>query len=753
MSCGLPYVYNYFVSGDCSNTGAGVVSFDITGSTAPPYSVMELTTSGLLPTSASTTTYYFSGLTGGSYSLEITDSCLSPGPSSTIINFNISTGSCLSISSTTNTTCGNNNGSLTSTFSVDYGGGEVFLYETTNGYQSSGTTTFGSYTFNSLSGGTYYVIGNDGGGCTGKSESCIVKSSTTVDFGVYVINDGSCVALDGSGKIIVTGQTGTSPYTYSWSSNANGQTGSTVTGLTSGVYSVTMTDSLGCSKTLTNITVNQVLPVGIVNFTIVSPSCFSNDGEVTVQLTGGTSPFYYSGSNGSVAISFSDSYTFTGLSSGNFTVNVTDAGLCTSSQTTTLLTPNGFSILNLNTVNSNCNNSDGQIFIELNGGSNVGTYTYTLINSLGNTVSTSTEGNNYHSPPLSSDTYTILISGGSCVFTATTIINNTNLYTITANTTGTTCGFNNGTIQILASSGGTLPYTYQITGFPPGPVSTFSNLSPGFYDVTVTDSGGCQQMETVYITGSSPVYFDFFATQPISGNDGELDVLITSGEPPFTLNWSSNVNGQTGTTVTGLTAGTYSLEVIDDNGCALIKTINLFGTVLYSSYQTYSVCSNNFQNSGTLGRRGIQQMLNEGFFDLTSGDTNCILNSAIFTLDVTVNGVNSQTVFYTSTGLDDYPTDEEWVNEIKTSLYGFSGITSVETNIETNKIIIKSGCLTGGTTCQPTVTTQLDDTRVIINLLIDYDISCVECGVYQKVFQDDFEFVFQDDNSYIFQGQ
>ena len=89
MSCGLPYVYNYFVSGDCSNTGAGVVSFDITGSTAPPYSVMELTTSGLLPTSASTTSYYFSGLTGGSYSLEITDSCLSPGPSSAIINFNM----------------------------------------------------------------------------------------------------------------------------------------------------------------------------------------------------------------------------------------------------------------------------------------------------------------------------------------------------------------------------------------------------------------------------------------------------------------------------------------------------------------------------------------------------------------------------------------------------------------------------------------------------------------------------------------
>jgi hypothetical protein len=58
---------------------------------------------------------------------------------------------------------------------------------------------------------------------------------------------------------------------------------------------------------------------------------------------------------------------------------------------------------------------------------------------------------------------------------------------------------------------------------------------------------------------------------------------------------------------------------------------------------------------------------------------------------------------------------------------GFSGISSVETNIEINKVIIKSGCLTSGTSCQPTVTTQLDDARVIINLLIDYDIYCVSC--------------------------
>lgn len=754
MSCGIPFLNNISITGDCSNTNSGGISFIITGSTlpplAPPYTVTELSSSGLLPTSATTTDYSATGLSGGSYSLSITDSCLVPGNNTIIYNFVISTGTCVSLTTLNDTSCGFSNGSLTANLSYDYGGGEVFLYETTNGYQTSGGTTLGSFTFNSLSAGTYYVIADDGGGCTGKSESCIIKPSTPLNFGYYVIANASCVALDGAGKIIVTGQTGTPPYTYSWSANANGQTGSTVTGLTSGLYSVTVTDSLGCTKTINNITVGTVLPVGIVNFITTPPNCFASDGQVTVQLTGGTAPFYYAGSNGETVISFSNSYTFSGLSSGNFTVTVTDAGLCTSTSSVTILPVNGFTISNLSTTNSNCNNLDGEIYIELNGGTNIGSVTYTLQNSLGNTVSTITQGSNVTFYNLSSDTYTVTVSGGSCTFVTNATINNNEKYTITANTSGTTCGFNNGTIQILTSTGGT--YTYQIVG-PVSfsqPSSTFNNLPPGFYDITVTDSSACQQKTTVYIPPSNSVYFDFFATQPVIGNDGELDVMISVGEPPFTLNWSPNVNGQTGTTVTGLTAGTYSLEVIDDNGCSYTKPITLLGTTLQSGMLTFTSCSSNFQNSNMMGRRGVFQMFNEGFFDLTSGNTGCILNSATFTVDITLNGVNQQNVFYTSTGIDDFPTDEQWVNAIKTLLFQFSGITTVETNIETNKITIKSGCITGGTGCQQVVTHQLDDARVIINLIIDYDISCVDC-IIQKIFQDDIDFMFQDNNGYIFQ--
>ena len=485
MSCGLPYVYNYSITGDCSNNGSGAISFDITGSTAPPYSVMELTTSGLLPTSASTTSYYFSGLTGGSYSLEITDSCISPVSSSIIVNFNISTGSCLSISSQTNTTCGNDNGSLTTTFSVDYGNGKVYLYDLINGYYSSGDTILGSYTFESLPAGTYYAVGDDGGGCIGSSETCIVKSSTTFNYGGYIINDAGCTSSVSSGKIFITGQTGNPPYIYDWS---NGQTGSTATGLTSGVYSVTVTDSNGCPNSQ-NFIVENVPPPNIISFTTTPPSCFSNDGEVEVLVEGGTAPYYYSGSNGYVGVSFSNTFIFDGLSSGVLTVVVTDAGLCTDTGTVELITPNAFSIVSISTTNSNCNLNNGIVNVVINAGSPGGTYTYTLINSSGNTISTNTGGVTYTFPPVSSGNYTIEISNGVCTYTTTITINNTNLYTITANTTGTTCGFNNGTIQILASSGGTLPYTYEIAGFPAGPVTTFSNLSPGFYSVTFTDAG------------------------------------------------------------------------------------------------------------------------------------------------------------------------------------------------------------------------------------------------------------------------
>jgi hypothetical protein len=190
-----------------------------------------------------------------------------------------------------NTLCGLDNGSVSAMTSNLYGAATFDLYETTNGFISTIYTEYDNYQFTNLSAGTYYVVANDGGGCTGQSDTIIIQDSNTVDFGLYVVNDAGCAV--NSGKIFVTGLTGNPPYTYLWS---NGSTGSTITGLTTGGYNVTVTDNTGCSVSKTGL-VSQVPPLGIASILTTDPSCYSSDGEITVYITGGTAPYNFSASS------------------------------------------------------------------------------------------------------------------------------------------------------------------------------------------------------------------------------------------------------------------------------------------------------------------------------------------------------------------------------------------------------------------------------------------------------------------------
>jgi hypothetical protein len=110
-------------------------------------------------------------------------------------------------------------------------------------------------------------------------------------------------------------------------------------------------------------------------------------------------------------------------------------------------------------------------------------------------------------------------------------------------------------------------------------------------------------------------------------------------------------------------------------------------------------------------------MLNEGFYDLTSGDTNCILNESIFTAVVTVNGISTYESFYTGTTLNDYPSNTEWSQVIENLLLGYDGIVGVSIDITKNYIKVTSKCNT------------LSNSEVTVDLLISYDISCEELGV------------------------
>ena len=132
-----------------------------------------------------------------------------------------------------------------------------------------------------------------------------------------------------TGTALVHAGGGTAPYTYLWS---NGNTGTQISNLAAQVYSLTITDGNGCTQTTTATILNVNGPS--VTTTFVNASCSGiPDGTATASASGGTAPYLYLWSNGQTA------QTATGLSAGNYSVTVTDAGGC--AQTSVATVTNG----------------------------------------------------------------------------------------------------------------------------------------------------------------------------------------------------------------------------------------------------------------------------------------------------------------------------------------------------------------------------------------------------------------------------
>lgn len=709
-------LYNLSVTGDCSNTNVGAFNVDIVGD-APDYSIQWISpASGTTALGPGVNNYLIQNLSAGTYTFNIIDSCV---PTNTIqaVNVYISSGTCVSIDGHIDASCDLNNGSLTASTTNYYGTTSFYLYETTLGYITSGQSFDNTYEFNNILGaGVYYVVADDGGGCTGKTESCIIKTSPSFTYGLYVVNDAGCAVE--SGKIYVTGQTCCEPITYLWS---NGSTNSYITGLTAGTYSVTVTDCLGCTLTQ-SATVIDVLPVGLGSLFVDSPDCFESNGSLTVTLTGGTAPFYFSGSNGDIAIVFDNNYTFTGLSAGVFAFSVTDAGLCKFSGETSVLTPGGFTLVSINVNNTTCGNNGGSLNpIQIYGGS--GNYTYTLQYPDGHTEVDSTTSTTWQFTNLSAGTYNLTITDGVCTFSSAYTVNNLTSVAMDVFTTGTTCNLANGALEVIVT-GGTGPFTYQLNDQIYGPTNdtghTFTNLNGGSYSVSLTDGTGCTITESVLVQPSFNVDFVLVGQNPTNGTNGSVSAYITNGEPTFTWNWSSNVGGQTGLTVTNLSAGTYTLTVTDSANCTKTKSLQIIGPNALGTYQTYNICNQNFSSNGTQIKKGLKEMLNEGYHDLTINDYNCVLNYATFETVVTVDGSSSSQIFYTGTSLSDYPADNLWFDSISELLTTYPGMGAVIIDPENNLIKLFSDC---------NAEESISGADVLIDLIIHYDISCVAIDV------------------------
>ena len=134
-------------------------------------------------------------------------------------------------------------------------------------------------------------------------------------------------------------------------------------------------------------------------------------------------------------------------------------------------------------------------------------------------------------------------------------------------------GYNDGSVTITMQ-GGTAPYSYSWSNG--DNTATASNLTAGLHTVTVTDNAGCTFSETFTLTDPPSITVSSSLTEPTCNGaaDGEITVSASNGIAPYIYNWST---GDTGPTISGLVAGTYTVTVTDQNGagCTVVETINL----------------------------------------------------------------------------------------------------------------------------------------------------------------------------------
>ena len=702
------FQYEFSVTGDCTSNGSGAINISLSGGVEP------YTIDWVNPNIG--TGNYKTGLNAGVYIVRANDS-LGDVNNEFYINMIVSSGGCLSVSSVSATTCGQNNGTITISGTSTAYPITVSLYSGSSVVQTA-TTVNGDVTFVNLAAGIYRTYYEDYGGCSGYSESVIVNSSTPLDYGFFVVNDTNCFGA--TGKLQITGLTGSAPFTYLWS---NGSTGTTITGLTASTYTVTVSDSEGCSVTKA-VEVFKADPLQIVSFQTVSPSCFAADGSVNLIITGGTGPYFYSGSNGTTLISYATNLTFTGFTPGSAIFTVTDSALCSVVGSTYLQADAGFSVLSIGTQNSTCSVSGGTITINVVGN---GPFVYTLIKPDSSSESLTTTSTSQNYTDLDSGDYTVIISNtNGCVYSQEVTLFTNDKFNLTTTLSGTTCGQSNGSCYLQVGTGytGVLDMILTKNNVPiiqyidvPQSAVTFNGLSSGLYTLQVRDEDNCSVYQSFSISSSNALNFSMSSTSCGDTNSGgTINVSVFSGTPPFTYQWSDNIPvGQSGANLTSLTGGTYTLTVSDSANCILTRSVIVPCTPFISDYQIIPIISSGFTTTVN-NKRDFTTMVNEGFYDLTTGNTNCVLSSATYTATIDISGNTYEQDFYTGTTLNDVPTESDWVDALEGILSGITGVGSYTVNPSTNTIQVKSYCDGDENT--------LSDSEFIMGLSIEYNINC-----------------------------
>ena len=495
------------------------------------------------------TTANATGLSAGIYTVTVTDN---HGCSSTMsVTITAPPVLIATATVTANATGCNSNGSATVTAS---GGTAAYTYSWTSGSTTTSAT--------GLSAGGYTVTVTDHNGCTATSSVTITAPPVVAATATVTANATACSNI-GSASASASG--GTTPYTYTWTS---GSTTTTATGLSAGNYTITVHDNNGCAGTASVTITAPAQLLANASVTANASGCAST-GSATAAPGGGTSPYTYSWTSGSTIANA------TGLSAGNYTVTVTDNQGCSATGSVTITAPVQLAANASVTSNATGCASTGSATSAPSGGTSPYTYSWTS----GSTIANATG--------LSAGNYTVTVTDNQgCSTTGSITITAPAQLAANASVTANATGCSSNGSATSAPSGGSSPYTYSWTSG--STTANATGLSAGNYTVTVTDNQGCNA--TAGITITAPMVVSLTASVTANATEcastGSASVTAGGGTSPYTYSWTG---GSTNNTVSGLSAGNYTVTVTDNSGCSSTAGVTITAPAALSLVQGFTM--------------------------------------------------------------------------------------------------------------------------------------------------------------------
>jgi len=521
----------------CAGNNNGSVAITASGGTSPY--TYSLNNGPFFATST------FTGLLAGTYNALVADvnGCQATS-TATVANSYTFTATVLAQS---DVSCsGGADGSITAS---QTGGVAPFEYSI-----NGGSTWQNSPTFSGLSGGVYNVLVKDFNNCQDNVSVTIIEKPALIAT-VTAVSAVNC-AGDSTGTITTNITGGDGVYTFAWS---NGATTQNLTGVPTGVYTLTVTDGANCTAvTSASITSNPALILQLEKN--VSVLCHGgNSGALDITLNGGVAPYTFGWSNSATT---EDIY---GVTAGGYSVTATDAVGCTITENYFISQPPVNLTGSAVAVDALCaGQASGSVTASGLGGTTPYVFQWNNGQS-GATISNVAPG-----------LYVVnIIDSNNCSFITSATVGAPASLSATGVIVPATCsGAATGGVN-LSVVGGLAPYTFAWSN-----ISANQNLAgvvAGSYTVTITDANGCTLAQTFSVTDAPALLSSVSGNNPdCFGNaTGFALASAAGGTPPYSFTWSTTPV-QTGIMGVKLSGDvTYFVTVNDGNNCQVVDSVRL----------------------------------------------------------------------------------------------------------------------------------------------------------------------------------